>query len=76
MTMATRGRKPLPTALKALTDNNAAHELYLTSVPPVMLHNGDKVEAYKIYDEEETQGVNTHEDLKNVERILNNRNKQ
>ena len=59
--------------LKQIDSNNAAGEYYLTSVPPVMLRKGEKVEAYKIYDEEETQGVNTHEDLLNVEAILNKR---
>lgn len=60
-------------ALPKLKNNNAAQEYYLTDVPLIMLSEGLKVNAYITYDENEMMGVNTFEDLAEIERILEER---
>lgn len=59
--------------LKMIDSNNAANEYYLTSVPPKLASVGEKVNAYITYDNDELWGVNTPDDLANVERILKSR---
>lgn len=66
----------LYSALKNLNDDNAAHEYYLTDVPKIMLTENERVNAYITEDEDELWGVNTYEDLHEVEKILKNRNQQ
>ena len=60
----------LKEALKLINNNNNAGEYYLTDVPPVMYKLGYKVSAYITKDNDELLGVNTPEDLINVEKIL------
>ena len=45
-------------------------EYYLTDVPKFLISAGHKVDAFILPDETELAGVNTEEDLKEVERIL------
>lgn len=66
----------LYSALRNLKDDNAAQEYYLTDVPKIMLAENERVNAYITDDEDELWGVNTYEDLHEVEKILKNRNQQ
>lgn len=59
--------------LHDIKSDNAQGEYYITDVPALLLKNGYKVDAYKIYDLEETLGVNTVEDLELVEKVMKNR---
>ena len=61
-------------ALSYLTTDNAQNEYYLTDVPKIMLLQKKIVKAYVSADEEELLGVNTQEDLEEVEEILRGRN--
>ncbi len=63
-------------ALKSLKDDNAAKEYYLTDVPKILLARNEKVNAYMTCDEEELWGVNTYEDLCEVEKILKTRHEK
>lgn len=56
--------------LHSINSNNAQGEYYITDVPALLIKNGYKVDAYKIYDLDETLGVNTLEDLALVEKVM------
>lgn len=60
-------------ALSRITPSPVTGEYYLTDVPKVMIADGNRVETYILPDENELAGVNTEEDLKEVERILDAR---
>ncbi len=60
----------LYSALKELGTDNAQHEYYLTDVPDIMIHRGDKIGVCKLDLGSELIGVNTLEQLANVEEIL------
>ena len=57
-------------ALKKLKNNNAQGEYYLTDVPELLLKQGEKVGVCRRALGEEIVGVNTLEQLHEVERIL------
>lgn len=57
-------------ALSKINNNNNAGEYYLTDVPAVMYKSGYSVKPYVTNDEDELLGVNTFEDLANVEKII------
>jgi len=57
-------------ALLEIKNNNAQGEYYLTDVPEIMLETGAKVGLYKRNLGEEILGVNTAEQLEQVEEIL------
>ena len=63
----------LRAALARLTTDNEANEYYLTDVPKIMLSENKKVNAYVTENEEELWGVNTFEDLQQVEKLLRER---
>ena len=60
-------------ALKQIKNENDQGEYYLTDVPEIMLTNGAKVGVFKKNLGDEMIGVNTLEQLKQVEEILSNR---
>lgn len=60
----------LKDAVKMLRTNNAQKEYYLTDIVKIAVDLDLKVEASKITDEKEVQGVNTKEELEIVEDIL------
>ena len=62
--------KKLFSVLSRITPSPVTGEYYLTDVPKLMIAEGYKVEAFILPDETELAGVNTEEDLKEVERIL------
>jgi len=57
-------------ALTELNNNNAAGEYYLTDVIAVLRQRGERVCAYRGAAPEEAMGVNTPEDLREVEMAL------
>ena len=61
-------------ALKNLKRDNTQGEYYLTDVPSIMSADGAKVGIHKRDLDDEIVGVNTLEQLKQVEGILTNRN--
>lgn len=61
--------KELATAIKSLTNNNAAGEYYLTDVLTILQDKGLKVSALKIGVSEEFNGVNNQLQLANVTKI-------
>ncbi len=65
--------KELRSALAQLDNHNAAGEYYITDVPAILLRKGLAVKGYITEDEEEMWGVNTVEDLRQVEDILRRR---
>lgn len=65
--------KKLFAYLSRLKNNNAQGEYYLTDVPKLMLNDGLKISTYTITDDVEIMGVNTPEDLAEVENLLKNR---
>lgn len=60
-------------ALSELRADNAQGELYLTDVPEILKKAGHPVEVYAIDSLEESMGVNTPEDLAEVERVVHAR---
>ena len=60
-------------SLARITPSPVTGEYYLTDVPKYMIASGGKVQAYILPDETELAGVNTEEDLAEVERILDAR---
>lgn len=56
--------------LERLEQNNAQEKFHLTDVPRLMLAQGNRVEAYTIYNSNEIYGVNTPDELELVEEIL------
>ena len=63
---------PFETLPKVRT-NNTQGEYYLTEVPELMVKDGMRVETYHIEDGDDLRGVNTPEDLKICEKILQKR---
>lgn len=61
-------------SLGDLKNNNAQGEYYLTDVPKLIMARGGKIATYTITDETEIMGVNTPEDLEEVEKVLKERN--
>lgn len=61
------------TALKSLNNQNAQGEYYLTDVPAILKKQGEKVALCKRELGDEIIGVNTPEQLAQVERILRER---
>jgi UDP-N-acetylglucosamine diphosphorylase/glucosamine-1-phosphate N-acetyltransferase len=59
--------------LHDINSDNAQGEYYITDVPAVLIKNGFSVDAFKIFDLDETLGVNTVEDLEMVEKVLQSR---
>ncbi len=57
-------------ALAKLKTTNAQGEYYLTDVPKILLSENKNVEAYVTEDENEMLGVNTQEDLDEINEIL------
>lgn len=62
--------------LSRITPSPVTGEYYLTDVPKLMIKSGLKVDAFILEDEKELAGVNTEEDLEEVERILKMRNEK
>ncbi len=62
--------KKLFEALKNVSASRATGEYYITDVPHIMKKMNLKVDAFSYGDIDEFIGVNTEEDLKNVERLL------
>ena len=60
-------------SLARITPSPVTGEYYLTDVPKLMIASGNRVETYILPDERELAGVNTEEDLAEVERILDAR---
>ncbi len=67
--------KRLLPALKKLQNNNAQGEYYLTDVPAILLSEGAKVGLCKLDLGSSIIGVNTPEELREVEDILRTRSK-
>ena len=63
--------KELFKALKKITASKETNELYLTDVPMIMFNDGLKIDGYTDGKDEDFMGVNTEEDLKIVEAIIN-----
>lgn len=63
--------KYLKNALEKLTTDNKNNEYYLTDVLYIFYKEDLKVKSYKIIDNKEITGINTKEDLKYVNSILN-----
>lgn len=59
--------------LHNINSDNAQGEYYITDVPALLSKEGFKVDAFKIFDLNETLGVNTVEDLMLVEKVLSER---
>lgn len=62
--------KQLFSALSKLGTSNAQGEYYLTDVPEILAKEGKSIGVFSIYDLSEALGVNTPEDLAEVERVL------
>ncbi len=62
--------KKLFEALDKVSASRATGEYYITDVPHIMKKMGLKVDAFSYGHIDEFVGVNTEEDLKNVERLL------
>lgn len=60
-------------ALKLVKNDNAQGEYYLPDVISIFIADGKKVNAVKTPQFDETRGINTVEQLKEAETILNNR---
>lgn len=56
--------------LDRITPSPVSGEYYLTDVPKLMIAEGKKVTAVTAADEKELAGVNTEQDLREVERII------
>lgn len=57
-------------ALGKITNNNAQGEYYLTDIIEIIRKNGGKVIASNIAEFNELQGINSPEDLQNVEKLI------
>lgn len=60
-------------ALDGISNNNSQNEYYLTDIIEILRNMDKKVVAYKGAEFDELIGVNTPEDLKKVENIINSR---
>lgn len=65
--------KALLASLDEITIDNAQHEYYLTDVPAILLRHGQRVAVHKEALNEQILGVNTPEQLAQVERYLKER---
>lgn len=65
--------KALFGALKRINSNNAQNEYYLPDVLKIFIDEGKKVCAYITEDHREISGINTVEQLKEAESILNSK---
>ncbi len=65
--------RKLRSALERVGCNTAAGEYYLTDVPPILIQDGEQVGAYRIRHMDELLGVNTPDDLRQVEETLRQR---
>jgi len=63
--------KELFKALKKITASKETNELYLTDVPMIMFGEGLKIDGFTDGDEDDFKGVNTEDDLRIVEEIIN-----
>lgn len=61
--------------LKQLKNENAQQEYYLTDIVQLYIADGRKVGAFKIENSIEVLGVNTYDELQNLEIVLNKRKK-
>lgn len=68
--------EPLFASLKQIKSDNAQKEYYLTDIIEIMNRENYNVNAYNCADFDELRGVNSPEDLRNVELVLNNSLKQ
>lgn len=57
-------------SLKQITNANAQNEYYLTDVFGICFGQGKKVSAFKVADANEIRGINTPEQLREAERLL------
>lgn len=64
------GGKQLQDALGRLENDNVQNEYYLTDVPALILKDGGKVGLHETTGEAEGVGVNTEDDLQQVEDLL------
>lgn len=62
--------KSLCETIKKIKNNNKQGEYYLTDVPKLLIDAGKRVEAYITEDKRELLGVNTKENLAQVEMLL------
>lgn len=60
-------------ALDKVENSKVTNEKYLTDVPEILMKGGKNVNAYVSADSTEILGVNSPEDLKIVEKVLENR---
>ncbi|EHJ52194.1 bifunctional UDP-N-acetylglucosamine diphosphorylase/glucosamine-1-phosphate N-acetyltransferase GlmU [Streptococcus macacae] len=65
--------KQLFEALKKITRNNAQGEYYLTDVISIFKEAGEKIGAYKLFDFNESLGVNDRLALATAEKVMRNR---
>lgn len=65
--------KPLFETLPTVKNDNVQGEYYLPDVLKIYVERGEKIAAVITEDTEETHGINTVDQLKNAERILNER---
>ena len=61
-------------ALHSITNNNAQQEYYLTDVFGICFEKGEKVCAFKVSDPNEIRGINTPEQLREAELLLQSGN--
>lgn len=61
------------TALRKINSHNAQNEYYLPDVLKIFIDDGKKVSAYSTEDYHEISGINTVEQLKEAETILNSK---
>jgi len=62
--------KKLFSALREVTADNMQNEYYLTDVPGIMKRHGQKVSVYKIDDDWQVMGINTYDQLLQVEEVM------
>lgn len=67
--------KSLFEGLKELNNDNAQNEYYITDLVEILKNHNKVVKAILVEDDQEVQGVNTIEELKNAEEYLLNRDK-
>ncbi len=66
--------KSLCETIKLIKNDNKQGEYYLTDVPKLLIERGKKVDAYITEDKKELLGVNTKENLAEVEALLKGMN--
>jgi bifunctional UDP-N-acetylglucosamine pyrophosphorylase/glucosamine-1-phosphate N-acetyltransferase len=60
-------------ALSKIRNNNAQHEYYLTDVIGILAAERDKVGAFKVPSAQEVLGINTRQELSQVDRVMRRR---